>query len=109
LYSRQLHAYAIALENAADGFTQLSPVSKLGLFVMEPYELQDLSDNEYGLMTKAEWIEIPRDDKKFKEFISEVVTLLGKQTPPKRTKGRLPWEGCQDCYWWCHKDRLDEY
>ena len=109
LYSRQLHAYAIALENAADGFTKLGPVSKLGLFVMEPYELQELNDSEYGLMTKAEWIEIPRDDEKFKQFLLEVVTLLGKSEPPKKAKGRFHWDGCQDCYWWCHKDKLGDY
>ena len=39
LYSRQLHAYAYALENAAPGKLQLSPVSRLGLLCVEPSQM----------------------------------------------------------------------
>ena len=153
IYSRQLHAYAIALENPADNFTKMSPVSRLGLFVMEPYKLtkgqpktkvkpeeekeeqkgllteardnlteeekethdkkklKDLDDDQYSLVTKAEWIEIPRDDEKFKKFLLEVVALLGSNTPPAKVPKKEPWHwsGCQECYWWCKKDKLDDH
>ena len=105
-YSRQLHAYALALENAETGFYSCRQVSKLGVFVMEPEELVNLHDGNYGLMTKAEWIEIKRDDDKFKEFLREVLALLGNKKAPGKTKGRFSWDGCQNCYWWCHRDEL---
>ena len=38
-YSRQLHAYALALEKAAEGKPALSPITKIGLFVVEPEKL----------------------------------------------------------------------
>src|SRR5439155_7747883 len=36
LYSRQLHAYTYAVENAAPGCLSLKPISRLGLLVFEP-------------------------------------------------------------------------
>jgi len=112
IYSRQLHAYAIALENAETGFTQLSPVSKLGLFVMEPHAIEDPGTGEPGtdkhelaLMTKTKWIEIPRDDENFKKFLSEVADLLGAGNPPvsKEKIQKWDWDGCEGCYQWCDR------
>ena len=38
-YSRQLHAYAYALEHAAPGKLTLAPITRLGLLVVEPIEI----------------------------------------------------------------------
>ncbi len=112
IYSRQLHAYAIALENPASGFIKMSPVSKLGLFVMDPHALEDpgtgepgTDEHELALMTKTKWIEIPRDDEKFKKFLSEVVDLLGSGKAPVSKEKKEPWhwDGCVGCYRWCDR------
>ena len=46
-YSRQLHAYALALENAADGKPSLSPITRIGLFVVQPNQFLKNKNNEY--------------------------------------------------------------
>jgi len=90
-YSRQLHAYALALENAAEGKPFLKPISKLGLFVVEPNKFLLSNTKEYLFKNIVKWQEIPRDDKKFFSFLREVVALL--------SKGKLPDSGhnCSHC------------
>jgi len=90
LYSRQLHAYALALENPAEGRFSLSPISKLGLLVWEPSEFSDAG----GLMALAgsfTWIEIPLDVPAFLEFLSGVLEVLEQPMPPE------PSPGCEYC------------
>ncbi len=84
LYSRQLHAYALALENAAEGKLSLSPVSKLGLLVYEPAKFSSTEEVALSLEGKLSWIEIPRDDSGFLDFLGKVLSILESPSPPER-------------------------
>ena len=81
-YSRQLHAYALALENAAEGKPSLSPVTKIGLFVVEPEKLMKNEKGEYLFKNAVSWQEIERSDEIFLEFLREVMTLLSENNLP---------------------------
>jgi hypothetical protein len=92
LYGRQLHAYAWALERPASGRFRLDAVRTLGLLVFEP----DTFSNQVGsgsLTGRLTWIDVPRNDGAFTEFLGQVVSVLDRQTPP------LPNEDCA----WCQR------
>lgn len=98
-YSRQLHAYAYALEKARPGKLALSPITRLGLVVFEPDGFSDGKGHKATLSGELTWIEIHRDDKSFRRFLGQVLAILGRPTPPQadpscewcnyRGKGRL--------------------
>jgi hypothetical protein len=90
LYSRQLHAYALALENAAPGQLTLKPISRLGLLVFAPKIYTQGKSGMVGLAGKANWIEITRHDDQFMSFISDVLTILEPESPPEPTRD-CPW------------------
>ena len=80
-YSRQLHAYALALENPAEGALELSPVSQLGLLCVEPVAMVAL-DGDVALKSESTFLEIERDDDAFMAFLSQVLYVLEKPEPP---------------------------
>jgi len=82
LYARQLHAYAMALENPAEGRFSLSPISKLGLLVWEPNMFSDTND-AMALEGSFDWIELPLDVPGFMEFLSDVLEILEQPMPPE--------------------------
>jgi len=82
LYSRQLHAYAVALENAASKSLSLAPVTKLGLVVFEPDTFSGGSNGPACLSGPVNWVEILRDDSGFFAFLKEVLDILTLPTPP---------------------------
>ena len=82
LYSRQLHAYTVALENPAGGAIELKPISKLGLLYFSPDSCELTSLHRQALQGSMDWIEIPRDDEYFYGFLREVVQLLDGPLPP---------------------------
>ena len=82
IYSRQLHAYAYALEHPAANQFSLSPISRLGLLVYEPQRFTVGNINQALLKGELAWIEISRNDNKFLDFLKQVVCLLEKPTPP---------------------------
>jgi CRISPR/Cas system-associated exonuclease Cas4 (RecB family) len=86
-YSRQLHAYAWALEHPASGAAMR--VSFLGLlcFLPDTYEARG---SQAGLYGNVEWIEVPRDDEAFARFLMEVVRVLDGPDPPPGTPN-CPW------------------
>jgi hypothetical protein len=90
LYGRQLHAYAIALEMAAAGHVNLSPIRRLGLLVYEPQKFAQLAMSEASLTGGMSWIPVERDDKKFFAFLGEILEVLERPGPP-------PAEGCEWC------------
>lgn len=98
LYSRQLHAYAYALENPALGALGLSPVSKLGLLYFHPERTRQ--DNLEQLLYESDihWIETKRDNKKFMDFINEILSLLESPTLPNSSP---------DCEWCNYLDKLN--
>jgi hypothetical protein len=96
IYSRQLHAYAYALEHATPGFLELRPVSTLGLLVYEPRLYEQNDPGNAVLHGHLAWVPLARDDKSFSSFISEVLDVLEKDNPP------APGESCP----WCRYRRL---
>jgi hypothetical protein len=80
-YGRQLHSYALAAENPAEGALELSPVSQLGLLCVEPMAMVGLDD---GVAYKglATFMEIERDDGAFLAFLSRVLFVLERPEPP---------------------------
>lgn len=54
-YSRQLSAYAYALENPAPKALALSPVSRLGLFVITPDRFESAPSREMVFVNKTTW------------------------------------------------------
>jgi len=96
MYSRQLHAYALALENPAEGVIGLKPVSKLGLLYFSPDNCELVSSNRQVLQGNMDWIEIPRDYEAFHCFLQEVVQLLD---------GPLPQPDPDNCDWCAYLER----
>ena len=82
LYSRQLHAYAYALENPAPGSLSLSPISRLGLLVFEPSKYTQDKTNCVGFVGNLTWIDIPRNDASFRDFLQQVLDVLDSPVPP---------------------------
>jgi len=90
-YSRQLSAYAYALEHPAPNALGLSPVSRLGLFVVTPARFEPAANNEMVFVNKTTWMDVPRDDDAFLALLGEVVALLDAPTPPESS------EDCETC------------
>ena len=97
-YGRQLHAYAYALENAAEGQTALSPVRSLGLLVYEPSSFAQtgsaavqMEGAAAALGGKLAWHGIERDEKMFRRFLGQVLDVLEAAEPPP------PSPGCAMC------------
>jgi hypothetical protein len=90
-YSRQLSAYAYALENPAPGALGLSPVSRLGLYIITPESYKRLPTGELIFVNKTTWMDVPRDETAFLSLMGEVLELLDSPTPP------APSETCGVC------------
>jgi len=90
-YSRQLSAYAYALENPAPGALSISPITHLGLYIITPHRFERMPNGELAFVTKATWMEVPRNDATFLAFLREIVTLLDEPIPPD------PAEDCGLC------------
>jgi hypothetical protein len=90
-YSRQLSAYAYALENPAEGALSLTPITRLGLFILTPEKFERLPDGPVAFITRTKWMDIPRDDAAFLSLLRDVVTLLDQPEPPS------PDEDCGLC------------
>ncbi len=91
-YSRQLHAYAYALENPAPKSLALSPVSRLGLLCVEPVDMQGVPHDQVAYVGKKTWLEIPLDYAQFLDFLSQVLGVLEQPEPPA-SKPECTW--CQ--------------
>ena len=90
-YSRQLSAYAYALENPAPNALSISPITRLGLFIITPARFERLSNGEVAFVNKTTWMNVPRDDVAFLALLTDIVTLLDQPTPPP------PAEDCGLC------------
>jgi hypothetical protein len=77
-YSRQLHAYALALERPASG--PATTVSALGLLCFLPSSFR--CSESAALLGEMRWFEIERDEESFLEFLIEVVSVLEGPEPP---------------------------
>ena len=81
-YGRQLHAYAYALEHPAPGKLALSPISKLGLLVVEPSSLEITPTGKIAYTGEVTWQDITKDETQFLHFIDKVLDLLELPEPP---------------------------
>ena len=90
-YSRQLSAYAYALENPAAGALSISPITRLGLFIITPNRFERMPNGELAFVNRTTWMDVPRDDDTFLALLEEIVTLLDAPTPPD------PAEDCGLC------------
>ncbi len=81
VYARQLHAYAFALEHPAPQNFGLEPVSTLGLLVFEPARFRP-QGGEAELQGRVAWVELPRDDGAFADFVAGVLEVLEAPSPP---------------------------
>ncbi len=90
-YGRQLHAYALALENPAPGKFGLAPISLLGLLSLTPRSMEMTASGQASLLSTPTWQAVPRDDAAFFAFLGEVLTLLEQPGPP------APGEDCGFC------------
>lgn len=97
LYSRQLHAYAYALENAAMGKLSLSPIKKIGLLYFYPTGIAQQRIELLNYEAEIHWIEIKKDDQGFLKFIREVLYILEAPEPP---------EPCPTCQWCNYYNKL---
>jgi hypothetical protein len=81
-YSRQLNAYSYALEHPAEGKFSLTPISKLGLLVVAPNEMMVTETGRIAYTGSVTWMEIPRNEEAFIQFLAEVMALLERPDPP---------------------------
>ena len=81
-YSRQLTAYAYALERPAPNALGLSPVSRMGLFIISPQRFECAPTEELVFVNKTTWMDVPRDDGAFLSLLSEVLAVLDDPEPP---------------------------
>ncbi len=81
-YSRQLQAYAYALEHPAPGKLHLAPVSRLGLLVYDPHSMSESGADGLALLGSATWLDCPLDENRFLGFLAEVMQLLSQPEPP---------------------------
>jgi PD-(D/E)XK nuclease superfamily len=93
-YGRQLHSYAYALAHAGPGSLSLAPTERLGLIVFEPNSFANAGGGRGSLVGALNWVEIPRDDYSFMQFLSGVVSMLAKPSPP---------EPSRDCVWCAYR------
>ena len=90
-YSRQLSAYAYALENPAPNALGLSPISRLGLFVITPHRFERTPADEMIFVNQTTWMDVPRDEQAFLALLGEVLAVLDAPNPPE------PSEECGVC------------
>ncbi len=81
-YSRQLRAYAYALEHPAPGKLALSPISRMGLLAYTPHTFTAQEARQAILTGHLRWHEIRRNDESFFQFLDEVLTVLELPAPP---------------------------
>jgi hypothetical protein len=81
-YSRQLHAYAYALEHPAPGKLGLSPISCLGLLVEAPHATLLSTTSEISFNFVSTWLEVPLLRDGFIQFLDRVLALLELPEPP---------------------------
>lgn len=85
-YGRQLHAYAYALEHPGPGKLGLAPVTRLGLFSVEPVGMDRTPAGQIAYLGDVTWMEIPKDEGSFLGFIDQVLYLLEQPEPPQASE-----------------------
>lgn len=95
-YSRQLHAYAYALEHPAPNRLSCSPISRLGLYVETPHATLAATTSEISFHFRSTWLEITFEERGFLGFLDKVLSLLELPDPPPAS------ENCAYCQYRQH-------
>jgi ATP-dependent helicase/DNAse subunit B len=90
LYSRQLHAYAYALEHPDPGALTLYPVTRLGLLYFYPSRVNQQSIEQLSYEADITWVEIKKDEPSFLNFIDELLDVLESPVAPEHSPN-CPW------------------
>jgi hypothetical protein len=90
-YWRQLHAYAYALEHPSLESLHVPRVDGLSLAVFDPGVFEHDAKNGAALSGALQWIDIPRDDIRFRSFLDDVAAVLEQPEPPSAA------EECEYC------------
>ncbi len=98
LYSRQLHAYAYALEHPAEGRLALSPVTKLGLLYFYPDNITQNSIDRINYGAEIVWVKVEKDEEGFLRFIDDVLEVLELPEAPKHSP---------ECQWCSYINKLN--
>jgi len=85
-YSDQLQAYALALENPDASALGIGPVTDLGLVCVEPLEMVGEGE-DVAYRCVPTWIEIERDDERFRDLLAQVLLVLELEEPPEAAPG----------------------
>jgi hypothetical protein len=99
MYSRQLHAYAYALEHPAYTALALSPVTKLGLLYFYPSEVSQDSVEKLFYGADITWIKIGKDEDSFLKFLDEAMGILELPEAPEHSP---------NCQWCNYISRLSK-
>ena len=97
LYSRQLHAYAYALEHPDHGALALYPVTKLGLLYFYPSSIDQQGIERLSYEADITWVEIKKDEQSFLNFIDELLDVLESPAAPEHSP---------DCRWCKYTQKL---
>jgi CRISPR/Cas system-associated exonuclease Cas4 (RecB family) len=81
-YSRQLHAYAYALEHQKPGSFNLNPITRMGLLCVEPIAMSKTDTGNLAYEGNVTWLEIPKNEHQFLEFLDSILDVLESSTPP---------------------------
>jgi hypothetical protein len=95
-YSRQLHAYAYALQHPAPGRLAFSPITRMGLYVEAPQATLAATTSQISFHFRSTWMEVPIDENEFIGFLGRVLALLELPEPP------APGESCEYCQYRQH-------
>ncbi len=82
-YTRQLQAYAYALEHAAPTKLSLKPITRLGLLCFEPRHMDKDDEGRLTYRGQVAWQECPLDENAFLKQIEEVLAVLELPEPPE--------------------------
>jgi hypothetical protein len=88
-YSPQLHAYAYGLEHPAAGVAR--DIGQLAILAFEPSVFESTPPLEASFRGSMAWIDVPRKDAVFLEFLTGVGRVLAAPQPPS------PNEDCAYC------------
>jgi len=94
-YSRQLRAYAYALEHPAPGKLALAPVTHLGLLSVAPDAMDRDAAGRIGYLGRIAWQPISVDEPGFLSFLGQVVAVLESPEPPAADS---------ECVWCRYRD-----
>lgn len=90
LYSRQLHAYAYALEYPGDNALSLVPVTRMGLLYFYPSGINQQDVERLAYEADITWIEVKKNEPDFLNLIGEILGILElSKLPP--SSSNCPW------------------